>query len=55
MQVKRPTLGMEGYVMDHHSQEAMALFLEAAGDQVIEALKSVADPPCIPFSVIHGR
>jgi alpha-L-rhamnosidase len=45
MQVKRPTLGMEGYVIDHHSQEAMALFLDAAGNQVIDQLKSVADPP----------
>ena len=45
MQVRRPTLGMEGYVIDHHSQEAMALFLDAAGNQVIDMLKSVADPP----------
>jgi hypothetical protein len=45
MQVKRPTLGMEGYVMDHHSQEATALFLEAADNQVIEPLRSVANPP----------
>ena len=45
MQVKRPTLGMEGYVIDHHSREAVALFLEAAGDQVISPLRSVADPP----------
>ena len=36
--VKRPTLGMEGYVLDHHSREAMALFLRAAGDRVLDAL-----------------
>jgi hypothetical protein len=36
--VKRPTLGMEGYVLDHHSREAMALFLRAAGDRVMDAL-----------------
>jgi hypothetical protein len=45
MQVKRPTLGMEGYVIDHHSREAMSLFLDAAGNQVIDQLKSVANPP----------
>jgi hypothetical protein len=44
-QVKRPTLGMEGNVLDHHSREAMALFLRAAGDRVIDAVRSEADPP----------
>ena len=44
-QVKRPTLGMEGYVLDHFNRQAMDLFLEAAGDQVLNELKSVADPP----------
>jgi hypothetical protein len=44
-QVKRPTLGMEGYVIDHFNRQAMDLFLEAAGNQVIEQLKQVADPP----------
>jgi len=44
-QVKRPTLGMEGYVLDHFNRQAMDLFLEAAGDQVLNELKEVADPP----------
>jgi len=44
-QVKRPTLGMEGYVLDHFSRQAMDLFLAAAGDQVLNELKPVADPP----------
>jgi hypothetical protein len=44
-QVKRPTLGMEGYVIDHFNRQAMDLFLEAAGDQVLNELKEVADPP----------
>ena len=44
-QVKRPTLGMEGYVLDHFNRQAMDLFLEAAGDQVLKELKEVADPP----------
>jgi hypothetical protein len=44
-QVKRPTLGMEGYVLDHFNRQAMDLFLEAAGDQVLNQLKEVADPP----------
>jgi hypothetical protein len=44
-QVKRPTLGMEGSVLDHHSREAMQLFLRAAGDRVMEALRETAEPP----------
>jgi hypothetical protein len=44
-QVKRPTLGMEGYVIDHFHRQAMDLFLEAAGNQVLNELKGVADPP----------
>ena len=44
-QVKRPTLGMEGYVIDHFSRQAMDLFLDAAGSQVLHELKDVADPP----------
>jgi hypothetical protein len=44
-QVKRPTLGMEGYVLDHFNRQAMDLFLAAAGDQVLNELKPVADPP----------
>ncbi len=42
--VKRPTLGMEGFVLDHHSREAMALFLRAAGDRVMDALGEAALP-----------
>lgn len=38
MQVKRPTYGMESLVIDHHSREAMHLFLRAAGDRVVEGL-----------------
>jgi hypothetical protein len=44
-QVKRPTLGMEGSVLDHHSREAAALFLRSAGDRVMDALRDAADPP----------
>ena len=40
-QVKRATLGMEGNVLDHHSREAMALFLRSA-DRVMDAVR--ADP-----------
>ena len=43
--VKRPTIGMEGPVLDHHSREAMALFLRAAGDRVMNALASEGAPP----------
>jgi hypothetical protein len=44
-QVKRPTLGMEGNVLDHHSVDAMALFLRAAGDRVMDALAPEGAPP----------
>jgi hypothetical protein len=44
-QVKRPTLGMEGPVLDHHNGDAMRLFLRAAGDRVMDALRPAADPP----------
>jgi hypothetical protein len=44
-QVKRPTLGMEGYVIDHFNRQALDLFLEAAGDQILNGLEEVADPP----------
>jgi hypothetical protein len=43
--VKRPTVGMEGPVLDHHSREAMALFLRAAGDRVMDALATEGGPP----------
>lgn len=38
MQVKRPTYGMEGLVIDHHSREAIELFLRSAGDRVMDGL-----------------
>jgi len=44
-QVKRPTLGMEGNVVDHLSREAVQLFLRAAGDRVLDALRRAGDPP----------
>lgn len=44
-QVKRPTLGMEGNVLDHHSREAMDLFLRGGGDRVMDALAGEANPP----------
>ncbi len=43
--VKRPTIGMEGPVLDHHSREAMALFLRAAGDRVMNALAAEGAAP----------
>jgi hypothetical protein len=39
MQVKRPTFGMEGLVMDHHNREAIDLFLRSAGDRVLQGLE----------------
>ena len=41
MMVKRPTLGMEGYVIDHFSRKAVQLFLRAAGDRVLRELNSL--------------
>jgi hypothetical protein len=38
MLVKRPTLGMEGLVIDHHNSAALRQFLEAAGDRVFDAI-----------------
>ncbi|MGH9470264.1 MAG: glycosyl hydrolase [Terriglobia bacterium] len=43
--VKRPTLGMEGYVIDHFDEKALDLFLDAVGVRTIEELHSIADPP----------
>jgi hypothetical protein len=45
MQVKRPTLGMEGLVIDHHNRHAIELFLRAAGDRVFDALGTENGPP----------
>jgi hypothetical protein len=44
MQVKRPTVGMEGYVLDHFRREALDLFLRAVGDRTLEELKSLGFP-----------
>lgn len=45
MQVKRPTLGMEGFVLDHFSREATDLFLRAAGDRVVDRVESGVPSP----------
>jgi hypothetical protein len=45
MQVKRPTFGMEGPVIDHHNREAISLFLHSAGDLVFDAVGSENGPP----------
>ncbi|HEY7513860.1 MAG TPA: glycosyl hydrolase, partial [Vicinamibacteria bacterium] len=37
-QVKRPTVGMEGPVLDHFSAEALQVFLRGAGDRVMDAV-----------------
>jgi hypothetical protein len=43
-QVKRPTLGMEGSVLDHFSREGMDVFLRAAGDRVMDAVTREGAP-----------
>jgi hypothetical protein len=43
-QVKRPTLGMEGPVLDHFSAEAVQAFLRAAGDRVMDAVAAAGAP-----------
>jgi hypothetical protein len=43
--VKRPSLGMEGYVLDHLSRKAMALFLSAAGTRTLKELETVSERP----------
>ncbi len=50
--VKRPTLGMEGLVMDHFNRRAMRWFLEAAGDQVLRGLAGAARVPTPPFTSV---
>jgi hypothetical protein len=45
MLVKRPTVGMEGPVIDHHHSGAIAQFLRAAGDGVFDAIGSSDTPP----------
>ena len=43
--VSVPSIGMEGYVIDHFSRPALDLFLEAAGDRTLEELRALASPP----------
>ncbi len=50
--VKRPTLGMEGLVIDHFSRRAMRWFLEAAGEQVLGGLAGAARVPAPPFTSV---
>jgi len=38
MQVKRATLGMEGYVLDHFNRAALELFLDAVGGRTLDEL-----------------
>src|SRR5205085_6391948 len=45
MQVKRPTLGMEGYVLDHFNQRSLSVFLEAVGDRTLRELQSAGPRP----------
>lgn len=44
-QVKRPTIGMEGWVIDHFRRKALDLFLDAVGNRTVNELRSVASPP----------
>ena len=44
-QVKRPTVGMEGYVLDHFSQKALATFLKSVGDTTLQELQSAGPNP----------
>ena len=45
MQVKRPTIGMEGYILDHFNHKALAVFLQAVGDLTLRQLESVGPQP----------
>ncbi len=45
MQVKRPTLGMEGYVLDHFCRGALDLFLDAVGNRTLDELRTLGLPP----------
>ncbi|HEV2419952.1 MAG TPA: glycosyl hydrolase [Terriglobia bacterium] len=44
-QVKRPTIGMEGWVIDHFRREALELFLDSVGNRTADELRPVAYPP----------
>jgi hypothetical protein len=43
--VKRPTIGMEGYVIDHFDRRALDLHLQALGDRTLRELAPLANPP----------
>ncbi len=45
MQVKRPTIGMEGYVLDYFNAEAVSLFLKAVGNRTFRELKTSGTHP----------
>jgi len=47
MQVKRPALGAEGFVLDHYDHAAAETHLHAVGDKLLAAL---ANPPYAVFS-----
>ena len=45
MQVKRPTIGMEGYVLDHFNKKSLEVFLKAAGDRPLRELERAGSNP----------
>ena len=47
MQVKRPAIGSEGFVLDHLSQKATANYLKHVGDRLLQAFGS--NPPYAIF------
>jgi hypothetical protein len=48
MQVKRPAVGAEGFVLDHYDHNASATYLHTVGDKLLAALGS--NPPYAVFS-----
>jgi glycosyl hydrolase family 106( putative alpha-L-rhamnosidase) len=48
MQVKRPAVGAEGFVLDHYDHDAAEAHLHAAGDKLLDALGP--NPPYAVFS-----
>jgi hypothetical protein len=48
MQVKRPSVGAEGFVLDHYNRAAIERHLKVAGDRLMEAFGS--NPPYAVFS-----
>lgn len=45
MQVKRPTVGMEGYVLDHFNREALEVFLDSVCNRTLRELEAAGLPP----------